>query len=541
MSKQIYYSEEARKKLKAGVDKLADAVKVTLGPKGRNVVLDKGYGSPTITNDGVTIAKEIELKDKTENMGAEIIKEVASKTNDIAGDGTTSAVVLAQAIVNRGLKNVASGANPLAIRRGIEKGAKAVVEVLKNLSKPISSKEEISQAATISAEDSELGSLIAEVMEETGKDGVVTVEESKTFGLSKEIVKGMQFDRGYVSPYMITNPEKMEAVLEDAPILITDKKISSLQEILPILEKLTQSGKKDLVMIADEIEGDALATLVVNKLRGVLNVLAVKAPGFGDRRKEMLDDIAAITGGQVIAEDKGMTLEKTEMNMLGRARKVISTKENTTIVEGAGDKAEINARIGQIRNELEQSDSEFDKEKREERLGKLSGGVAVIKVGAATEVEQKARQHKAEDALNATKAAVAEGIVPGGGVALIRASQALQKAETADEDEKVGLEILRRALEEPLRMIAQNAGVEGSVIVEYVKNQTGAMGFNAQKRQYEDLMKAGIIDPTKVVRSALENAVSGASMLLTTEAVVSEIPEEKKETPQMPPGMGMGM
>ena len=546
MSKQILYSEAARAKLKAGVDGLANAVKVTLGPKGRNVVLEKGFGSPTITNDGVTIAKEIELEDKVENMGAEIIKEVASKANDTAGDGTTTAVVLAQALVQRGLKNVTSGANPLALRRGIEKASKAIVVELGKLSKKISSKEEIAQAATISAEDSELGNLIAEVIEEAGKDGVVTIEESKTFGLSKEVVKGLQFDKGYVSPYMITDSEKMEAVLDSPHILITDKKITSIQEILPILEKVTKLGKKEMVIIADEIEGDALATLVVNKLRGVLNVLAIKAPGFGDRRKEMLEDIAIVTGGVVVSEEKGMTLDKVELEMLGKARKIVATKENTVVVDGEGDKNIIDGRIQQIRTEITNTDSDFDREKLQERLGKLSGGVAVIKVGAPTEVEQKARQHKAEDALAATKAAIEEGIVPGGGVALIRAAAALNGLNTEGEDEKTGVEILKRAIEEPLRMIAFNAGVEGSVIVEYVKAQQGNIGFNAQKREYQDLMKAGIVDPTKVVRSALENAVSGASMILTTEASVSDIPkkDDVPGMPQMPmgggmPGMGM--
>jgi len=535
MAKQIKYSERARQKLKAGVDKLANAVKVTLGPKGRNVVLDKGFGTPTITNDGVTIAKEIELEDKIENLGAEIIKEVASKTNDVAGDGTTTAAVLAQSLVTEGLKNVTAGANPLALRRGIEKGCQAVVARLKQLSKKVAGKEEISQVATISAEDPELGKLIAEVMQEAGKDGVVTVEESKTFGLSKEIVKGLQFDRGYVSPYMVTNPERMEAVLEEPYILITDKKVSSLQDILPVLEKVAKTGKKELLIIADEIEGDALATLVVNKLRGILNALAVKAPGFGDRRKEMLEDIACVTGGQVISEEKGMKLENIELEMLGKARRVISTKENTIIVGGKGKRSDIEARIAQIKREIEVTESDFDKEKLQERLGKLSGGVAVIKVGAPTEVEQKARQHKAEDALSATRAAIEEGIVPGGGVALIRAQEALQNINVRG-DEKVGVEILRKALEEPLRMIAQNAGVEGSVVVTEVrKHNKAGFGFNAQTLKYEDLMQSGIVDPTKVVRSALENAVSGASMLLTTECVVAERPEKKEEkSPSMP-------
>ena len=537
MAKQILYSEEARQKLKAGVDKLANAVKVTLGPRGRNVVLDKGYGSPTITNDGVTIAKEIELEDKIKNMGAEIVKEVSTKTNDAAGDGTTTAVVLAQSLIQQGFRNVAAGANPLALKHGIEKAAEVIVAELKNISKPIAGREEIAQVATISAEDAEMGNLIAEVIDEVGKDGVVTVEESKTFGLSKEMVKGMQFDKGYVSPYMVTNAEKMEAVLEDAPILITDRKIASIQKILPILEQIAKGGKKDLVIIADEIEGDALATLVVNKLRGVLNVLAIKAPGFGDRRKEMLEDIAVVTGGTVVSEDRGMTLEKVTLDNLGKARRVVATKEKTIIIDGAGSKETIEKRIKQIKAELENSTSDFDKEKLQERLGKLSGGVAVIKVGAPTEVEQKARQHKAEDALAATKAAVEEGIVPGGGVALIRAAKVLANLQV-DTEEKIGVAILAKAVEEPLRMIANNAGVEGSVVVEYVKKQEGGQGFNAQSRKYEDLLKAGIIDPTKVVRSALQNAVSGASILLTTEAVVAEKPKDKDDKPMGMPQMG---
>lgn len=537
MAKEIEYSEKARARLKAGVDKLANVVKVTLGPKGRNVILDKGFGGPLLTNDGVTIAKEIELEDKMENMGAEVIKEIAQKANDMAGDGTTTAVVLAQSLVQRGFKNVAAGANPLALRRGIEKGLKLAIEELKKISRKVSKREEIAQAAIISAEDEELGKLIAEVVEEAGKDGVVTVEESNTFGLSKEVVKGLQFDKGYVSPYMITDTEKMEASFENPYILITDRKISALGDILPALEMLAKTGKKELVIIADELEGDALATLVVNKLRGVFNTLAVKAPGFGDRRKEMLEDIAVVSGGVVISEEKGMTLEKVSMDMLGRARKVVSSKENTVLVDGQGKKDKIEARVSQIRREIENTDSEFDREKLQERLGKLSGGVAVIKVGAATEVEQKARQHKAEDALNATRAAVEEGIVPGGGVALIRASQAFNGLRLSDEDEKLGVEILKRAMEEPLKMIANNAGVEGSVIVEYVKSQEGSMGFNAQKREYEDLFRSGIVDPTKVVRSALENAVSGASMLLTTESVVAELPKKESDSPQMPMGM----
>lgn len=540
MAKQIFYSEEARKKLKNGVDKLANAVKVTLGPKGRNVVLDKGFGPPTITNDGVSIAKEIELEDKVENLGAEVVKEVAEKTNDVAGDGTTTAVLLAQAIISEGLKNVSAGASPLAIRRGIEKSTKAVVEELKRIAKPITSRQEIAQVATISAEDPEMGNLIAEVMDEVGKDGVITVEESKTFGLQKEIVKGLQFDRGYVSPYMVTDADRMEASYEDPYILITDQKISAVQEIVPLLEKLSQAGKKDLIIIADEIEGEALATLLINKLRGVFNTLAIKAPGFGDRRKEMLEDIAVVTGGRVISEEIGLKLDKADINMLGQARKVVSTKENTTIIEGKGKPEEINARVNQINNELKSSDSDFDKEKLEERKAKLSSGVAVIKVGAATEVEQKAKQHKVEDALAATKAAVEEGIVPGGGVALLRAAKVLAGLEIQG-DEKTGMGILRRALKEPIKMIAQNAGLDGSVVAEEVRKREGSFGFNAREMKYEDLIQAGIVDPTKVVRSALENATSAASMFLTTESVVAEKPEKKEGPCQMPGGMeGMG-
>jgi len=528
MAKQIKYQEVARKKLKRGVDKLANTVKVTLGPKGRNVILDTGFGVPTITNDGVTIAKEIELEDKMENMGAEIIKEVAEKTADVAGDGTTTAVVLAQAIILEGLKNVAAGTNPLAIQRGIEKGVKAVVGTLKTMSRPVTTKEEISQVATISAENKEIGDLIAQVMEEVGTDGVITVEESKTFGLQKEIVKGLQFDRGYISPYMITDTERMEAVFEEPYILVTDKKISALTEILPTLEKVAKTGKKELVIIAEDIEGDALATLVVNKLRGIFNALAVKAPGFGDRKKELLQDIAIVTGAQVISEEVGLKLENIEMEHLGLARKVVSTKENTTIIEGKGKKEDIEARISRIKKELEKSESEFDKEKLQERLAKLTGGVAVIKVGAPTEVEQKARQHKTEDALAATRAAVEEGIVPGGGVALLRSISALEKAEIED-DEKIGINILKRALEEPIRQISQNAGIDGAVVVAEVKKKEASFGLNAATLKYQDLMKAGIVDPTKVVRTALENAASAASMFLTTEAVVAETPKKGEE------------
>lgn len=537
MPKQIKYQEEARKKLKLGVDKLANAVRVTLGPKGRNVVLDKGFGVPTITNDGVTIAKEIELKDKIENLGAEIIKEVASKTNDVAGDGTTTATVLAQAIVSEGLKNVTAGANPLSLKRGIDKATKKIVAQLKEMSKPVAGKDEIAQVATLAAEDAELGNLIAEVMEEVGKDGVITVEESQTFGLEKELVRGLQFDRGYISPYMLTDAERMESVLEEPYLLITDRKVSALTDILPVLEKVAGTGKKNLVIIAEEVEGDALATLVVNKLRGTFNALAVKAPGFGDRKKEMLEDIAVVVGGQLITEDLGMKLDKIDTAMLGRARKVVATKENTTIIEGAGDRVKIEARVKQIKRQLSGTTSEFDKEKLQERLAKLAGGVAVIKVGAATEVEQKARQHKAEDALSATKAAVEEGIVPGGGVALLRAAAGLREVQTEDEDEKTGIEILRRALESPIRQIAQNAGVDGAVVAQEVKKKEAGFGFNAKTLAFGDLVSQGIVDPTKVVRSALENAASAAGMFLTTECVVADLPEKKNEALGMPGGM----
>jgi len=526
MAKQIKYSEDARKTLKNGLDKVADAVKVTLGPKGRNVVLGQGFGSPTITNDGVTIAKTIELEDMVENIGAEIIKEVASKTNDIAGDGTTSAVLLTQAIATEGLKNVAAGANPLALRKGIILAKDAVVASLKSASKPISTKDEKAQVATISAGDEEMGNLIAEVMEEVGKDGAITVEESKTFGLSKEIVKGLQFDRGYVSHYMVTDSEKMESGIEDPYILITDKKISSLQEILPVLEKIVKSGKKELVIIAEDVDGDALATLIVNKLKGIFNALAIKAPGFGDRKKEMLEDIAIVTGAQVVSEEKGMKFENAELEMLGRARKVISTKENTTIVEGKGSKQAIEARVALLKKQIADATSEFDKEKLQERLAKLSGGVGVLKIGAATEVEQKLKQLKLEDALNATKAAIEEGIVAGGGVALLRTLHALENLQS-EGDEKTGINILKRAVEEPIRQIAQNAGIDGAVVVHKVKEGKDDFGFNAGTMAYENLIKTGVVDPTKVVRTALENAVSAASVLLTTEALVADIPEKK--------------
>jgi len=537
MAKKIIYKEDARKALKNGLDKVANAVKVTMGPKGRNVVLGSSFGPPTITNDGVSIAKDIELEDAMENIGAQIIKEVAEKTNDIAGDGTTASVVLTQAIANEGLKNVAAGANPLALRKGIIKGKDAIILALKEMSKTINLREEIAQVATISAQDKEMGDLIAKVMEEVGKDGVITVEESKTFGLSKEIVKGLQFDRGYISPYMVSNHEKMEAVLEDPYILITDKKIEVLAEILPLLEKILKTGKKELVIIADDVEGDALTTLIVNRLRGIFTALAIKSPGYGDSKKQMLEDIACVTGAKVISEEIGMKLENTELDMLGSARRIISTKETTTIVEGKGEKSAIEARISVIRKEIENATSDFDKEKSQERLAKLAGGVGVLKVGAATEVEQKAKQHKLEDALHATRAAVEEGIVPGGGVALLRALHALENISLED-DEQTGVNILKRALEEPIRQIAQNSGIDGAVVVQKVREGKGEFGFNAATMVYEDLIKAGVVDPTKVIRTALENAVSAASMLLTTEAVVAELP--KKEEKGMP-GMGGGM
>lgn len=542
MAKQIIYSEDARQALKRGVDKLANAVKVTLGPKGRNVLLDKGFGSPHITNDGVTIAKEIDLPDKMENMGAELVKEVANKTNDVAGDGTTTATLLAQSIVAEGIKNVTAGANPLAIKRGLDKGVEVVVEELARLSEKISGKkEEISQVATISAESKDMGDLIADVISEVGKDGVVTVEESQTFGLSKELLEGMQFDKGYISPYMVTNAERMEAVFDDPYILVTDQKISSISDIVPLMEKLAKLGKKDLVIIAEEVEGEALATLVVNKLRGVFNTLAIKAPGFGDRRKEMLSDIATVLGADLISEEIGLKLENAEITALGQAHKIVATKENTTIVGGKGTKIEIEKRVRQIKLQLEQSDSDFDKEKLQERLAKLAGGVAVIKVGAATEVEMKQKKDKIEDALAATRAAVEEGIVPGGGVALIRALSALEGIRGLGREEKVGISILKRALEAPLRQIAENAGEDGSVVVAEVKKAKGNYGFDAATGEYGDLKALGVVDPTKVVRSALQNAASAAGMILTSEAIVSELPEKEEKGGGMPGGMPGGM
>ena len=536
MAKQIIFHEEAREALVRGIDKLANAVKVTLGPKGRNVVLDKGYGTPTITKDGVTVAKEIDVEDKSENIGVSLLKEVATKTNDDVGDGTTTATVLAQAIVREGMKNVAAGANPVALNRGLHRATEAVVSYLKSkIAKPVET-DEYANVASISANDREIGKKIAEAMNAVGKDGVITVEESQSFGMEIETVKGMRFDKGYISAYMVTNAERMEAEYEDPMILITDKKISSVEDILPVLEKVAQSGKKELVIIAEDVEGQALATFVVNKLRGTFHVLAVKAPGFGDRRKEMLQDIAILTGGKVISEDVGLKLENTELSDLGRARKVAATKEDTTIVEGKGDERSVKDRVAQIRKLMEQTDSDFDREKLEERLAKLAGGVAVIKVGAATETEMKETKHRVEDAVGATKAAIEEGVVPGGGVALVRASKALDDVNLSEE-EMLAVGILRRALEEPLRLIAKNAGFEGAVVLNEVKKHEGNYGFNAATGQYEDLVATGIIDPAKVTRSALENAVSIAGMILTTEAVVSELP--KKEMSAMPPMGGM--
>jgi len=534
MAKQILYSEEARKKLKSGVDKLANAVNVTLGPKGRNVIIGESYGSPTITNDGVSIAKEIELEDKIENLGAQIVKQASEKTNDIAGDGTTTATLLTQILVREGFKNVAAGANPLALKRGMEKACDAVIAELKKSAKPVATEEEMAQVATISAENKELGVLIAHVIKEVGKDGVVTVEESKKLGIDKEIVKGLQFDQGYISSYMVTSLERMEAVLEDPYILMTDKKISNIQDIVPLLEKALKTGKKDVLIIADEVEGDALATLIVNRIRGMFTAVAVKAPGFGDRKKEMMQDIAIVTGGQVISEELGLKLENAELASLGKARKIVVTKDKTTIIEGKGKKTEIDARVAQLKKQIETEESDFDREKLQERLAKLSGGVAVIKVGAATEVEQKARQHKTEDALAATRAAIEEGIVPGGGVALLRCQKVLDDIKLKGE-EKIGVNIVRRALEEPIRKISENAGKDGAVVAADVKKLSANEGYNAAEDIYEDLLKAGIVDPAKVVRSTLQNAVSAASMLLTTECVVVELPEKK----DLPAGGGM--
>ncbi|AND37901.1 MULTISPECIES: chaperonin GroEL [Cytobacillus] len=537
MAKEIKFSEEARRAMLRGVDSLANAVKVTLGPKGRNVVLEKKFGSPLITNDGVTIAKEIELEDAFENMGAKLVAEVASKTNDVAGDGTTTATVLAQAMIREGLKNVTAGANPMGIRKGIEKAVVTAVEELKAISKPIENKESIAQVAAISAADNEVGQLIAEAMERVGNDGVITIEESKGFTTELDVVEGMQFDRGYASPYMVTDSDKMEAVLENPYILITDKKITSIQEILPVLEQVVQQGKP-LLLVAEDVEGEALATLVVNKLRGTFNAVAVKAPGFGDRRKAMLEDIAILTGGEVITEELGRDLKSATIDSLGRATKVVVTKENTTIVEGAGDSAQIGGRVNQIRTQMEETTSEFDREKLQERLAKLAGGVAVVKVGAATETELKERKLRIEDALNSTRAAVEEGIVSGGGVALLNVYNKVAAIQ-AEGDEATGVNIVLRAMEEPVRTIAHNAGLEGSIIVDRLKREAVGTGFNAATGEWVNMIEAGIVDPTKVTRSALQNAGSVAAMFLTTEAVVADKPEENA-APAMPDMGGMG-
>ena len=535
MAKDIKFREDARKALESGVNQLADTIKITLGPKGRNVVIDKKYGSPLITNDGVTIAREIELEDAFENMGAQLVKEVATKTNDVAGDGTTTATLLAQAIIREGLKNVAAGANPMILKKGIYKAVEAAVEELANITLPVESQAAIAQVGSISASDEEIGQLIADAMEKVGKDGVITVEESKSMGTTLDFVEGMQFDRGYLSPYMVTDAEKMEAVLNDAYILITDKKISNVQELLPLLEQIVQQGRKMLI-IAEDIEGEALATLVLNKLRGTFECLAVKAPGFGDRRKAMLEDIAALTGGQVISEELGYDLKTATMDMLGKARSIKVDKDNTTIVEGSGKESDIKERITQIRAQIEDTTSDFDREKLQERLAKLSGGVAVIQVGAATETELKERKLRIEDALNATRAAVEEGIVAGGGTALVNVIPAIAKlVDQLAGDEKTGAAIVRRALEEPLRQIAENAGLEGSVIVEKVMHSEKNIGFDAMNEAFVDMFKAGIVDPKKVTRSALQNAGSISAMMLTTESAVVDIPEKE---PAMPGGMG---
>ena len=538
MPKQLLFNEDIRHKLKSGVDQVANAVKVTLGPRGRNVVLDKGYGAPTVTKDGVTVAREIELEDKFENLGAELIKEVASKTNDIAGDGTTTATVLAQALISEGLRNVTAGTNPQLLRRGIEKGLEAIIQEIKKIATPIKG-DEIKQVASISANDKEIGAKIAEAMSKVGENGVITVEESQSFGVEVEVVEGMQFDKGYASPYMITNADRMESEYSDAMILITDKKISTLQDLLPLLEKVAQTGRKELVIIAEDIDGEALTTLVYNKLRGVYNTLAIKAPSFGDRRKAVLEDIATITGGRVISDEVGLKLEAVELSDLGRARKVVSTKDNTTIVDGQGAKDVVENRVATLKKQLETTESDFEKEKIQERMAKLSGGVAVIKVGAATETEMKEKKDRVTDAVEATKAAVEEGIVPGGGVAFLRVLSVLDSTETIG-DERVGLDILRRALEEPIRQIATNAGKDGSVVADKVKNGQAGFGYNAETDVYEDMLAAGIIDPAKVTRSALQNAVSIAVMVLTTEAGVTDLPK-KDEPAHEHGGGGMGM
>jgi len=537
-AKEVRFSSDAREKMLRGVDTLANAVKVTLGPKGRNVVIDKSFGAPRITKDGVTVAKEIELEDKFENMGAQMVREVASKTSDIAGDGTTTATVLAQAIYREGSKLVAAGHNPMELKRGIERGVETVVEELKKQSKPTKEQREISQVGKISANNDEtVGNIIAEAMAKVGKEGVITVEEAKSMETTLDIVEGMQFDRGYISPYFVTNPEKMEAVLEDALILINEKKISNMKDLLPVLEQIAKMGKP-LLIIAEEVEGEALATLVVNKLRGTLKCAAVKAPGFGDRRKAMLEDIATLTGGQMISEEMGVKLESITLKDLGKAKRITIDKDNTTIVEGAGDSKGIEGRVKQIRAQIEETTSDYDREKLQERLAKLVGGVAVINVGAATESEMKEKKARVEDALNATRAAVEEGIVAGGGVAYLRTLPTLEKMKLP-EQQQFGVNILKRALEEPIRWIAMNAGFDGSIVAEKVKNEKGNFGFDAQNEEYTDMVKAGIIDPTKVVRTALQNASSVASLLLTTEAMVAERPKEKEKMPPMPPGGGM--
>ncbi|MBN1632275.1 MAG: chaperonin GroEL [Thermoleophilia bacterium] len=534
MAKQLLYGEEARRALERGVNTLADAVKITLGPKGRYVVLDKKFGSPTITNDGVTIAREIELEDVFENQGAQLVREVATKTNDIAGDGTTTATLLAQAIVREGLKNVAAGANPMAIKRGIERAVEVAVEEIKKMSQEIHGKEDIARVATISSDDREIGDVIADAIEKVGKDGVVNVEESNTFGMDLEFTEGMQFDKGYISPYFVTDPERMEAVLDEPYILMANRKVGSVQDLLPVLEKVIQSGKA-LLIIAEDVEGEALATLIVNKLRGTFTGIAVKAPGFGDRRKRMLEDIAILTGGEVISDEMGLKLENTQIAQLGRARKVVVDKDNTTIVDGAGELDKIKARINQLKAEIDNTDSDFDREKLQERLAKLAGGVAVIKVGAATETEIKEKKHRVEDALSATRAALEEGIVPGGGVAQVLLVPAINDIK-AEGDELTGVRIVARALEEPLRQLANNAGLEGSVVVNEVKTRVKGVGLNIATGEYEDMVKAGIIDPAMVTRSALQNAASIAKNILTTEVIVADKPE--KEGAGMPAGMG---
>jgi chaperonin GroEL len=537
-AKQLQFDENARHTLLRGVEKLSKAVKATLGPSGRNVILDKKFGSPTITKDGVTVAKEIELEDPYENMGAQLVREVASKTSDVAGDGTTTATILAESIYREGLRNVTAGANPTSLQRGIMKGVEAITEELKKLSKKVSDRTEIAQVATVSANwDKTIGEIIADAMDKVGKDGTITVEEAKSIETTLEVVEGMQFDKGYLSPYFVTNAEAMEAILENAYILIYEKKISSLKDLLPLLEKVAKAGRP-LLIIAEDVEGEALATLVVNKLRGTLQVCAVKAPGFGDRRKAMLEDIAVLTGGRLISEDLGIKLENIKLEDMGKAKRVTVDKENTTIVEGSGKNADIQGRVSQIRRQIEETTSDYDREKLQERLAKLAGGVAVINVGAATETEMKEKKARVEDALHATRAAVEEGIVPGGGVALLRAQKALDNVKDLESDEKIGVQIVRRAIEEPTRTLADNAGAEGALVVEEVKKRKGNEGYDVATEQYTDLVKAGIVDPTKVTRSALQNAASIAGLLLTTEALVTEIPEKEK-TPPMPPG-GMG-